>query len=289
MADSRSDPPSLEGTFELRDLPAEVVAARDRQREDDERTEPVAAPRIAAVLTACKLVLADLEGFHRGVADKTDLELTGYSRAAAIWLVAGRSLGLLRTLLIEIEAGVCTEAMVCGRALHEANQILLCFCNPEEEELVRIWLEDEGKHGYVKPGAARESHARFEEQLDEAMARIGAEPLGRTKPLTEDLYDKLSRTAHNRRESCEDSVSNPGRQMAYGVHPSPVRRAGYASWAAAVTGEVLNCVGDAMRAFYGQGFFGEKIQPLIKSVEAVTESAPLDPDSIREAAYSAGS
>jgi hypothetical protein len=44
-----------------------------------------------------------------------------------------------------------------------------------------------------------------------------------------------------------------------------------------MTTEVLNSVGDALRALYSQPqFFTERIVPLVKGIEAVRQSAPLE-------------
>lgn len=271
--------------YEVRELPAEVAEARLLAAADDAANEKVAGPRIAAVLTACKLVAEELERFHQGFADRTTLNLTGYSRASAIWLLSGRVLGLHRALLVQVEAGICNEAMITGRAIHEAARVLFAFGVPDADDLVRVWLDDEGRHGYVKQRPAREAQARYEAALDEAMQRAGLPGLPSPLEAIEEMYDKLSRPAHNRRSSCVDSVWEPGRRMAYGYNPSAIRRAGTASWAASMTGEVLNTVGDALRALYSRPrFFFEEIVPLQQSLEAVRASAPLDERSIRVAA-----
>ncbi len=49
-----------------------------------------------------------------------------------------------------------------------------------------------------------------------------------------------------------------------------------------MTTEVLNSVGDSLRALYSQPkFFDEHIVPLTKGIDAVRQSAPLDERSIR--------
>jgi len=274
----------IDTPLNLRDLPAEVQAHRDRVRKEDAILDEVARPRIEAHIAACRLVAKQLQDWHQRIADKTDLELIGYSRAAAIWLLAGRCLGLLEALLVQIEAGIDNEALITGRAIHEAARILFVFCDSEEEELLRVWLDDEGKQGYVKAGAARAAQDRFEEKLNEAMEGDGLRRFNKTTELSAKVYDAMSRVAHSRRSTCVNSVWEAGRQMAYGRHPSPLRRASSASWGSAMTVEVANAVGDALRAFYGEGFFGKEVAPLIKSIEAVGEAAPLDEATIRGAA-----
>jgi len=265
-----------------------VAQGRLEAAADDAANEKVAAPRIAAVLAACKLAGQELERLHRGFADTTDLDLTGYSRASAIWLLSGRTLGLLHALLAQVEAGICTEAVVTGRAIHEAARVLFAFGAPEADDLVRLWLDDQGRHRYVRQGAARDAEETYEKALAEAMKAAGVPPISSTRDMTELLYDRMSRVAHSRRSSCVDAVWVRGRMMPYGHHPSAIRRAGYATWAAAMTVEVVNSVGDALRALYSQErFFTEHMRPLITSIEAVRQSTPLDELSIRRAAGTA--
>jgi hypothetical protein len=271
-----------------RPLPAPAAQLRLHGAVDNARNDPVAGPRITAVLTACKLVGQQLEGLHQRYANNTDLDLIGYSRAAALWLLSGRILGLLRALLVQVEAGICNESVITGRAIHEAARILFAFSVPGEETLVRLWLDDEGRYGYVKQGPARAAIERYENALAEAMTRSGLPAIPGTREKTEEVYDRQSRVAHSRRSSCVDSVWDPARVMAYGYQPSTIRRAGYARWAASMTGEVINAVGDALRALYGQpGFFTERIAPMHKQLEAVLASSPLDETSIRAAASAA--
>ena len=54
------------------------------------------------MLTACKMAADDLEAAHRVFAEQTDLDLTGYSGASAIWLLAGLVIGLLRALPVRV-------------------------------------------------------------------------------------------------------------------------------------------------------------------------------------------
>jgi hypothetical protein len=267
------------------ELPRDVVSARTAAAEDNARNGIVARPRIAAVLAACKLVAQQLEDLHRRYADITDVNLTGYSRASALWLLSGRQLGLLRALLVQVEAGVCNEAMVTGRAMHEAAVVLTSFSVPDEEKCVRVFLDDEGKFGYVKQGQALKAQERYEAQLAAAMEAAGVPRIEPSKETTEELYDRMSRVGHNRRSSIVDAVWEPGRVMAYGANPSPIRQAAYAQWAATMTTQATNVVGDALRALYGQErFFTEVIVPMQKSIEALREAHPLEERSIRRAA-----
>src|SRR5262245_43116443 len=107
-----------------RELPEDVAEARRQAEAENELIEPIAKPRIEANLMACQLVLDALTKYHAGIADKTDLDLTGDSRGSAIWMVAGRCLGLGWSLLALARAGIDNEVLVMGRAIHEAARIL---------------------------------------------------------------------------------------------------------------------------------------------------------------------
>lgn len=279
--------PSIENKLQLRDLPPEVQALREAHREQDAQLRGLVKPRAEAHIAACRLAAKDLRHWHQRIADTTDLELDGYSRGSAVWLLAGRCLGLHEVLIVQAEAQVDNEGIVVGRALHEACGILMAFlADPAEEELVRIWLDDEGKHGYVKQGAARAAQDRFEAELNEAMKDAGLPLLGSTNDLKADLYDHMSRTAHNRRSSCVSSLWKDGREMAYGRAPSALRWASAVSWTSSMTIEVVNSVGDSLRAFYQGDFFIERMAPLIQSINAIRETFPLDENSIHQAAAS---
>jgi hypothetical protein len=285
QAESAGETRDLEVEVKPRDLPHEVVELRKAAAERDEKLKEVVQPRIAGVIGTCRSLAHQLQAWHASIADRTDLDLTGYSRASAIWLLSGRCLGLLEVLMVQAEAGIDNEATIVGRAIHEANRILLAFiADPDDDVLVRVWLDDEGKYGYVKQGAARAVNDRFEEKLNAALVEQGLPAIGTTKAGSEKLYDRLSRTVHNRRSSCVSSVWVAGRSMAYGIAPNPLRQATTVEWTASVTVEVANSVGDALRAFLGEGFFVSHVAPLIRELEAVREALPLDEKAILEAA-----
>ena len=281
------DLPSTEVKLQLRDLPPEVETLREQHRKQDAQLREVVKLRAEAQIAACRIVASDLQKWHQQIADRTDLDLDGYSRGSAIWLLAGRCLGLHEVMIVQAEAGVDNEGLVVGRALHEACNILMAFlADSEEEKLVRLWLDDDGMHRYVKQGAARAAQDRFEVNLNMAMEKAGLPRLGNTINLKEKLYDRMSRTVHNRRSSCVSSLWKEGRQMAYGRAPSALRWASAVEWTSSMTVEVVNSVGDALRSFYQGAFFVEKMAPLIQSIDAIRKTCPLDEDSIHQAAAS---
>ena len=278
----QSEEPSLAVTLSHRELSDDVRRRREAARAENERIEAVVKPRIEAQLQACRIVLEQLMDWHREVADSTDLDLTGHSRASAIWLLSGRCLGLLEALLVLAEAGIEAETMVMGRALHEADLMLLAFLAPDEEDIVRLWLRDEGRHRYVRPATSRAVQGQFEEQMDEVFQEQGLPSIGRTGPLADELYDRLSRVTHSRRSSCTSSVNETLREFSYGRHASPIRRGSVVELSSVMTQEVVNAVGDGIRAFRSPGFFSEEVQPLYLSIEAVRRTCPLDHESVQE-------
>ena len=267
-----------------RGLSNDVTAYREALEQDDRANEQIVATRAAAQRTACRAALDQLELWHRALADETDLDLLGFSRSSAVWLLSGRMLSLAESLWILVDAGVCNEAMVIGRSIHEAARVLPSLRDVDEEDLVRVWLEDDGKYRYVRPKHARDAQSRYEEKLGEAMEAKGLNRLRDSIPLLEVMYDKLSRSAHNRRSACADSVFEPARVMAYGRHPSPIRRGAYVEWAASMTVEVILAVGEGLELHYGYGFAVEKAAPYMQAIEAVRAAEPLDEESVRRAA-----
>lgn len=266
------------------ELAEKVERLRTEFRLDNAANERVVKTRAGAQYTACRHALDQLQAWHRGLADSTDLRLVEYSRSSAIWLLAGRMLGLAEAMWVQINAGICNEVMVTGRAIHEAARVLPILRDLEEEELLHTWLQDEGKYRYVKPKQARDAQGRYEEKLGEAMSQKGLPAIPGTSEATEEMYDKLSRSAHNRRSACLDSVGESVRMMAYGHHPSPLRRGAYVEWGCSMTVEVALAVGQGLEAFFGHGFAVKSVGPVIQAIYAVREAEPLDEESVRIAA-----
>lgn len=164
--------------LQRRELPRDVVAARALQQQFDEANEAIAGPRIEAQIAANRLVLDRLENFHRRIGDETDLDLLGYSQDSARWLLAGRCLALAEAMWALVRSGLTNEALVIGRSIHEATRLLLAVGLAEDEDLLRLWLDDDGRNKYVKPKAAREAHAAFERRLAEVVVQSGGTPTG---------------------------------------------------------------------------------------------------------------
>lgn len=189
-------------------------------------------------------------------------------------------------LLVQVEAGVDNEALITGRAIHEASQIVFAFRSGEADELVHLWLEDEGRHGYVKQKPARDAQDRFAASLEEAMKRRGMNTIAPVRHLVEELYDQMSRTAHSRRSSCvirlggwaPDVVRDP-------PLPTQARRCG--AMGGIDDGRVTISAGDALAAFFEPDSFSREIRPIQQSIAAVGNSSPLDQTEIQRQAGTA--
>lgn len=276
--------PLVEETISRVPISVKVRQLREGERARDERLEPIIAPRIAAQRTANRLALDQLEAWHREVGEQTNLDLVGYSRGSAIWLLGGRLLGLSEAFWVQIDAGITNEMAVTSRAIFEAASILPLFRNSDEEEIVRLWLDDDGKYRYVKMKEAQRAQQRFEEQLSEKMEEIGLPTLESSIDKGDEMYDRLSRFVHNRRSVCVDSLWERGREMAYGRNPSILRRASAVEYGGTVTVQVVQVVGSALETFRGQHFFSKEVLPLVAGIEAARDDSPLDERSILTAA-----
>jgi hypothetical protein len=285
MPDQSAAAPGLNPELEYRDLPAEVARLREAATALYARQHAVAGTRVAAHLAVCNDAYGELVRYHAGVADRVDFDLRAYTRPAALWALSGRCLGLLRSVLVQVEAGVCCEALVTGRGLHEALQLLLVVSLPPEEAILRKWLDDEGKYEYVSAGESRKAYHRLGEKLTELIAEAGADDVvPDVAKVANDLYDRLSRAGHNRRQAVLDAVSIPMRRMTVGFDPDPLNRALYTSWATTMTSEVVAFVGDALGLFIQGNFAGEVVEPLHERITVVRRSHPLDRAAILQAA-----
>jgi len=90
---------------------------------------------IAAHVMARRIALDMLVATHQALADGCDLDLTGSTRPAAVWQMAGRCLGIAQALIYLVEQGFTAEVLYLGRALHEATRLLSALGDPEEDAL----------------------------------------------------------------------------------------------------------------------------------------------------------
>jgi hypothetical protein len=228
-------------------------------------------PPIAAHVAARRMALDALATAHQTLADGCDLDLTGNSRPAAVWQMAGRCLGIARALICLVEQGFTAEVLHLGRALHEATRLLSALGDPEEEVLLRKWLAGD----YVSPGAVRAAEEHYEQRLGAAMATEGRAELPRTGPVTKKIYTKMSEAGHHQRPAVEGDVAPPLRTMVRGPDPTWERRAAAASVMLSVVDEAIDSVGDTLAMFHGRAWYDQHVRPFWTSFEALTREQPL--------------
>lgn len=208
---------------------------------------------------------------HQALADEYDFDLVSDTRAAAVWQMAGRCLGIARSLLDVVLLGYTVEVVHLGRAMHEAARLLDALGDPEEDPLLRRWLA--GKR--ISPSEVRKAKQRYEERLAAAMTAAGEPELGRTEALTRKIYGELSEAAHHQRRWVQDAVAPMLRTMTTGREPTWERRAHAASLMLLVVGESINSVGVALERFYGPPWYAENVKPYGASFEALEREQPL--------------
>jgi hypothetical protein len=137
-----------------RNLPPRITRNRLEQAARDAADQPRLEQPIAAHVAERRIALDALATAHQELADKCDLNLTGNTRPAAVWQMAGRCLGIARALICLVEQGFTAEMLHLGRAPHEATRLLSALGDREEDALLLQWLAGE----YVSPGAVRVGH-----------------------------------------------------------------------------------------------------------------------------------
>ena len=185
-------PDELNPRVTARKLPPRIARNRLEQASRDATDRARLQQPIAVHLLARRIALDALATAHQALADGCDLDMTGSTRLAAVWQMAGRCLGIAQALICLVEHGFTAEVLHLGRALHEATRLLSALGDPNEDALLRKWLAGE----YVSPGTVRAAEERYEERLAAAMAAEGRSELPRTGPVTKKIYTKMSEAGH---------------------------------------------------------------------------------------------
>ena len=255
-------------------LPDQVKEDRASQAEQPRPTEQRTSQRIDAHLAAHRIAIDFLVETHQWIADLFDLDLDGETRAAAIWAMSGRCLGIARLMLDGIALGYTAELLHLARAEHEASRLAEIFGTDEGTELLRKWLADEG-NDWVRPGEVRKADEAYEQRLAAAMKEAGLKEIPSTTEQSKFLYGEHSQAAHHRRRWTLDAVTLALRTMIIGPTDNWLRRAGTA---AAMLGVVEECVisaGGSLSGFLPDGWYAEKVKPFLEAFKALRQSQPL--------------
>jgi hypothetical protein len=293
--DHPDDEAALDAQVRWRPLPDQIKHHRVLAGAANEHRAQILQPRIDGHLQVYGLALDGIDHVHRHIAENTDLDIRGSTRQAAVWLVAGRCIGYMRATLTLLAAGFGAESAALMRSVHEATRLLDALADQQEPELLRRWLADE----WVRPKETRQARERMRDRLRahmeaekadaesagdsgraaeiaEGLALEGMQLGDHLKSASLEIYDILSRIGHTRRSGIGDAVAVDLREMATGPHPDAMVRAGYVEYAGHVVEEVVRSVGDMLSHFYGPGWFGNQVQPLIDSMARARDAAPLD-------------
>lgn len=212
---------------------------------------------------------------HQWLADELDFDVMGDTRPAGVWQMAGRCIGIAQLIIDALALGYTrTEVQHLARALHEADRLVDIFGIPEEADLLRKWLADEGDE-WVRPRAVREAEKRFEKRLAKAMREAGVPELRRTDELTRRIYGQHSEAAHHRRKWTQDAVAPQLRTMIRGRTTVWARRAVGARKMLGIVEESVASVGDALAPFFGPGWYEQHVIPVLASFEALRVTHPL--------------
>jgi hypothetical protein len=255
----------------MRKLPPRIARNRLEQAARDAADRARLEQPIAAHVMARRIALDALASAHQALADGCDLDLTGSTRPAAVWQMAGRCLGIAQALICLVEQGFTAEVLHVGRALHEATRLLSALGDPEEDALLRKWLAGE----YVTPGAVRAAEERYEQRLAAAMTAEGRSELPRTGPVTKKIYTKMSQAGHHQRPAVEGEVAPLLRTMVRGPDPTWERRAVATTVMLSVVGEAIDSVGDALALFHGRAWYDEHVRPFWTSFGALAREQPF--------------
>lgn len=264
-------PDELNPRVTLRKLPPRIARNRLEQAARDAADRARLEQPIAAHIMARRIALDALASAHQALADGCDLDLTGSTRPAAVWQMAGRSLGIAQALICLIEQGFTAEVLHVGRALHEATRLLSALGDPEEDALLRKWLAGE----YITPGTVRAAEERYEQRLAAAMTAEGKSELPRTGPVTKKIYTKMSEAGHHQRSAVDGEVAPLLRTIVCGPDPMWERRAVAAFVMLSVVGEAIDSVGDALALFHGRAWYDEEMRPFWTSFEVLAREQPL--------------
>jgi hypothetical protein len=292
---SEAAAPPLDATLHRQPLADSVELKRQAAALRNVQNAIVLVPRIEGHLQVYGLALDALDHVHGWVVENTNLDLTGDSRQAAVWLVGGRCIGFMRAALALLADGFAADTTPMLRSVHEATRLLNTLADPDEPDLLRRWLADDWVRPKQTRAAGERMRDRLRKQMEAAKAEAEAEgdhkraaeiagglrsdvmrPGDHLRGASEQIYDVLSKIEHTRRSGLGDAVSVERREMVTAPHPSPRVRADYVEYAGHVVEEVVRSVGDMLAHFFGPGWYGEQVVPLLRSLADVRAAAPLD-------------
>lgn len=255
-------------------IPTDIIERRAVQTTADNADRARLESAIEAHIAAHLMAIDYLEECHQWVADHWDFDLDGESRPAAIWQMSGRSIGIARLICDSLRLGYTAELLHLARALHEADRLIDVFALAEGTELLRKWLADEGNE-WVRPGEVRKALDAFEDRLAARMRELGLPELEKAQDKSRFMYEHQSQAAHHRRQWSQDAVLPELRTMIRGPSTHWERRAITTAAMLAVVEEAIMSVGDGLSPFFPDGWYADRVRPLLDALEAMRRTQSL--------------
>jgi hypothetical protein len=265
----------------------DVITARGAAAARERVLAEIVQPRIEGHIATYRMALDAVDALHQHIADHTNIDLAGATRWAAMWQLAGRTLGFARAHVALTEAGIGDEALPTARGVHEASRLLEAVSIIGETEIAWRWLADD-EDRFPKPHEVRAAIERFEIELNNMLAAEGEETVQTTRDLSAALYRRMSGVSHNRRYAIGAVVDTSLRMMPRGPHPKAFGRASAVTYAGTIVAEAVSMAGLHLTSFLGEtagpGWLRTVLQPALATLTAVDDTHPLDRDSIIAAA-----
>jgi hypothetical protein len=269
--------PGIRGDLQL---PDEVVRLREDAEEVDKRRLEVLHPRIDGHLHTYETITETLAKEHQRIAEAMDFGLGAETRWTAVWEMSGRCIALCNCAIAQLRAGFGAEVVPTLRAIHEAGQLLSVLAGPDEWDVLKKWLTD----GYISAAKARAAEDRINKPVIAELKKLGIELHGNPEPkdLGKQIYDVLSKPAHNMRIALRESLSVPLRRYSYGPHPDPTFRAVNVEYTGQLLEEITMRVGGALGIrFLGKEWYDGTVKPLVAALEAIRREMPLNPPAMK--------
>ena len=257
----------LEPFVRKRSLPKPVrVARREADRAYAEEAE-VHAERRRRALAVARGALDRLIGLHERVGNRYGFDIGSDTRWSAMWELAAALLSYVDAAVHLLESGYHAQILPLYRTIHEATWLLYAFRYPEEEELLRRFIDKKS----IQSGDAHRALKREVERIRERNKASGIEEdVPQINVLAGRLYGHLSEASHLGRDGLSDFFDARTRRAFYREHDDPALRSSYAEQGLLIVENITMVVGAALHDIAGGDFYGREIEPINERIGEVT-------------------
>ncbi len=271
-SDKHNTRDDLDPEFGVSPLAETVRNIRDEQTARNEEDRTRLEPFVQEHLKLHRGAIEWLDDVHQWIADTYDFDIAGDNRAAAVWKMSGRILGICHLIVDSLELGYTAEVTSLGRDVHEANRLLEMFLMPNEKDLLRNWLADRN----IKASTIRKAERRFQREVEQQMNDQGINVnYPSMEAISAQVHGELSGAAHHRRKWVDDNVNESERSMIKGKTDIWVRRAATTDSLMAVIEESMIIVGDAFSQFNEPTWYKENVGRFLEAFAVLRITMPL--------------